>query len=413
MKKQKLLALILALALALTVFAGCGGQQGSPSPEQPAVNTEPIKIGHIADLTGVESLTGQQMKTGMDFAIKSLGGMIAGRPVEIIEGDSQSSQPAAAVDVARKMVEQDGVVAIIGPNQIPHKSAVADYMKEAGVPLLFYSPTPFNILQDNDWLVGVIGTNLQMPSMMGDYAYKELGYRRVHTLSRDDASGRSFIQPFVDRFTELGGTIVTQQWAPQPTLDYAPYFATMSDDVDALVAWVSGADAIAFWTAWYELGINEKIPVVAAFHGGFTDFMVAEALNASKPDVAEAMIGTFAPLPYVRNIQNPENEEFVNKWVAEFGQDPRHSSAGDCAQTVYLLAAAIESLNGDTSPDKLIKAILELDFNGPEGRQYFENGSHASTKDYYIGRVVRMADGSFNYEVIKKYDNIPPTGVAG
>jgi len=364
-------------------------------------------------MTGVEALTGQQADMAMKFAVKQLGGQIAGRPIQIILGDSQSASPQAAVDIARKMVEQDHVVAIIGPTQIPHKAAVADYIKTVGIPLIFYSPTPLMMIQDNDWVFGVIGTNVGLPSIMGDYIYKDLGYRRVHTIARDDASGRSFIGPFADSFTALGGEIVSQQWAPQPTLDYSTYFTAMSDDVDAIVAWVSGADAIAMWTAWYEMGVSAKIPLIAAFHGSFTDYPIAEALRDTKPEVAQAMIGAIAPMPYVYSIDTPENNDFVAAWTAEYGSPPRHSVNGDATQALYLLAAAIKSLNGDTTPDKLAQAILNLDFTGPEGRQYFKDGMHVATKDYYIGKIVQLDNGDFAYDLVKTYQAVPPTGWVG
>jgi branched-chain amino acid transport system substrate-binding protein len=370
---------------------------------------EPIRIGHICDLTGVEAMLGDVAKRSLEFAVQSVGGQISGRPVEIIVGDAQG-QPSVAVDLARKMVEQDKVTAIFGPTQIGQKTAVGGYIKTAGVPLFLYNSTPTGLLRSNDWLVGTGGATPQLPSVMADYLYNDLGYRKVHTISQDNTGGRSFIDPFVEVFKKLGGTVVSQQWSPVPCPDFGPYLATLSD-ADALVAWVSSADALALWTAWYEMGINKKMPIVAPTHGGFTDYIVPNALVASHPAVVEAMLGTYAPIAYVHDLDIPENKTFVEGWTKEFGSVPPGNNLPGAGMGAFLvLKAAVEKLGGDTDPNKLIKAIFEVDVVGPEGHLSFNN-SHAATKDIYVVKLVRRDDGSFNYERQKTYKDVPPGGL--
>jgi len=438
MKVKKLLAVVLALTLAVAMFAGCNPNEPAPStansPQSPAPTTssqppsptqstqpsapteaspqplgEPIKIGHIVDLQGPEAAVGKQAQEALEFAVTAMGGVFANRPVEIILGDAQG-QPSVARDQAVKMVEQDKVVAIFGPTQMGEKSAVSDYMKEVEVPLIFYNPTPAGLIMGNPWLVGAGGASAQMPSVMGDYAYKELGYRTVHTIGMDNTGGRSFFEPFVEVFEKLGGKVLSQQWAPQATADFSPYFVTLSE-ADAIVAWTSGSDAIALWNAWFDLGINEKMPIVTPMHGGFTDYFIPLAIGNGNPAAAEAMLGTFAPMMYTYGIDNPANQEFVKKWTDEFGKVPGGTNMpGSVYQAMLLFKTAVEATNGDTDPDKLIEAIFKVDVTGPEGHLFFNN-SHAATKDIYIVKLVRLADNSYNYEIVKVYKDIPPAGI--
>ena len=430
MKVKKLLAIVLALTLAIAVFAGCNPNEPAPSttnspqpPSSPAQSSqppaptesspeplgEPIKIGHIVDLQGPEAAVGKQAQDALEFAVAALGGVFANRPVEIILGDAQG-QPSVARDQAVKMVEQDKVVAIFGPTQMGEKSVVSEYMKEAEVPLIFYNPTPAGLIMSNPWLVGSGGASAQMPSVMGDYAYKELGYRTVHTIGMDNAGGKSFFEPFVEVFEGLGGQVLSQQWAPQATADFSPYFVTLSE-ADAIVAWTSGSDAIALWNAWFDLGTHEKMPIVTPMHGGFTDDFIARAVGGGNPAAVEAMLGTFAPIMYTYGIDNPVNREFVEKWSAEFGNVPGGTNMpGSVYQAMLLFKTAVEATNGDTDPDKLIEAIFKADVTGPEGHLFFNN-SHAATKDIYIVKLVRLADNSYNYEIVKVYKDVPPLGI--
>lgn len=122
---KKTIALLLALVM-LFALAACGEKDNgnssstptpapdntaaadpTPTPETPDDDDtppvevdwdNPIKIGHIADLTGNEASTGKLAQQAVDFAadLNNENGGIAGRAVEIITKDSMST-PATAV----------------------------------------------------------------------------------------------------------------------------------------------------------------------------------------------------------------------------------------------------------------------------------------------------------------------------
>ena len=260
MNAKKIFSLALALILVPALFTGCsektaaddnanaqstgtgstdaGTEQpddsGAPTAE---VEKEPIKIGHIVDLTGTQAMTGMEAERALDFALKAMGGEIAGHPIEIIVGDAQDST-TGAVDAARKMVEVDGVSVIFGPTQPGQKSAVAEYAAEAEIPVIFYNASPSYLVDGNDWVVGAGGATPQLPTVMADYVYNTLGYTTVNTLSMDNVGFRSFIEPFVETYEGLGGTVVHRAWAPIGCPDWAPYLVSM-EEADAIIAWAS------------------------------------------------------------------------------------------------------------------------------------------------------------------------------
>ncbi len=146
--------------------------------------------------------------------------------MEIIHEDA-ADDPNQALARAKKLVEQDQVVAIFGPTAIGEKYTVANYMKTAGVPLIMYTPSPEVIFKDNPWLVGACGTNLQQPTCMADYTYNTLGYKNVATLAPEGAAGATFLGPFQEEFRALGGTIVDAKTAPANTLDFSSILTTI------------------------------------------------------------------------------------------------------------------------------------------------------------------------------------------
>ena len=390
-------------------------EESKPVEETPAAPTgEPIKIGHIADLTGVEANTGIQAVQGMDFAVKLINanGGINGRPVEIITEDAQSNA-ATAANAARKLITNDKVVAIVGPTQIGHKGAVAEVVKELKVPAIYYNGTPAYMLKGNEWIVAAGGATPQMPTVMADYCYNELGYRTVHILTMDNTGYKSYLTPFMDTFKALGGTIASEQYAPIPCADWAPYLASLTD-ADAVISWASGSDGISLWKAWYDMGISDRMPLIAAMHGGFTDFFIGNALSKTHPSALEAMLeNAYAPILYTYSSEHAENKAFVEAWKAEFGAVPGGTNMpGATYQAMLLLKTAVESIEGELTTTALRDALFASDIVGPEGHLVFNN-SQVATKDVHIVRPFQMEDGSFNYEVVKTYKDVAPDGSFG
>src|SRR5262244_3680206 len=75
---------------------------------------EKLKIGVIATLSGPPAVLGQQQRNGFQLAIKTLGGKLGGREVEVIVQDDEL-KPDVAVSKAKALVERDKVDFVVGP----------------------------------------------------------------------------------------------------------------------------------------------------------------------------------------------------------------------------------------------------------------------------------------------------------
>lgn len=433
---KKTIALLLALVMVFALVA-CGGQD-EPDPTPSAApsqsgnadggNTDggnadggeidrsdlgPIKIGHLCDLTGGESMTGKEAQAAMDYAVKYIG-KICGREIQVIHKDSQSDA-AAAADAARQLVEEDEVCAIFGPTLIGHKGAVANYAANAEIPVIYYNPTPEMMIKDNMWVLGASGSTPQMPTVMADYVYKEMGYDKVVTLTKNDSGGTSYMDPFTANFTALGGEVLEQAWAPADTTDYAPYLMALADqkEADCMVAWTSANAAIQLWQEWFRLGLHETLPVVAVFHGAFTDTFVCKALNGINPELVEEILGTVAPMTWAYDMESEETKDFVDTYKKDNnGAWPiGNNLPGATVQALLLLKEAVEALDGECDDAEALRdALLAADITGPEGRTYFEEGTNIATKDVFVVKVVAL-DDTYHYSLVKAYNNVPAAGL--
>ncbi len=98
---------------------------------------EPVKIGAIFSVTGAASFLGEPEKNTVMMLkdeINKAGG-INGRPVEVIIEDSKSDE-SAAVLAAKKLIERDKVVAIVGPSTTGESMAVLKIATNSHVPLI-------------------------------------------------------------------------------------------------------------------------------------------------------------------------------------------------------------------------------------------------------------------------------------
>ena len=77
------------------------------------------------------------MRAYFDY-VNSQGG-VHGRKIKLMVGDDHYN-PADTVEVVRKLVEQDGVFAMVGWPRRVHPRAVWKYLEEQGVPDLFMGP---------------------------------------------------------------------------------------------------------------------------------------------------------------------------------------------------------------------------------------------------------------------------------
>ncbi len=116
-----LLILLPILSLACGESANDATQQAvqqaaGQAAAQPVTSETPMKIGLLVDFTGGRAEFGEEMRLGFELAIEHLNaaGGVLGRPVEFVIADS-ALEPLLGVEEARRLVEIEGVHAIVGP----------------------------------------------------------------------------------------------------------------------------------------------------------------------------------------------------------------------------------------------------------------------------------------------------------
>jgi len=372
----------------------------------PTASAKTIKIGHIRPLTGHMALAGKRMVRAAEFAFQEAGFQVAGHKIEIIVGDS-GSNPAMAVDVAKKMVARDKVDLLLGPTVGGTQMAVSAYANKVGIPHVLTNPAPFGIVaKKHKWTVQSGGQEAQISSCMGRYAYENLGYKTATIITADWAPGHGFLNSFMGGFKKAGGKVIQEQYPPVRCNDYASYLAAFKD-ADMVSAWFDGTDAIRFLSQFHEFGIRKRMPLVAAFHGSFFAPFILYRLP---PDVSAPIIGEYTPTPYTPLLETDVNKAFVKAFRDKYGETPEDTDTGPY-QGSQVILAALKATGGDTTPDKLRDALLNVKIVGPEGEQQFDPRTMAAIKDIYIVTVEKTGK-EFFWKEVHKYAKVPALGFA-
>ena len=146
---------------------GPGAIPGTPARREPGQGRAakaPIVFGTFGTGSGVIGRAVQPIITAdkaWSADINARGGL-AGHPVKLIFGDD-GGDPAAALAIAKRMVEQDKVVAFIGTYLVTTTPAVTPYLEQVGVPMIGgpggneiedHSPMVFNPQTGSDEALG-------------------------------------------------------------------------------------------------------------------------------------------------------------------------------------------------------------------------------------------------------------------
>ena len=355
----------------------------------------PFKIGLLTVKTGPLAQGGIQMEQGIATFLKQKNNTLSGRKIEFISADT-GGNPAGAKTKAQELVERDKVNVILGPLAAFELLAITDYVRDNATPLISLAAAE-DVTQRkaNPFVIRPSATSAQCCHVMGDYAAKDLKFKRAITISEDFAFGYEQMSGFLRVFEDNGGKVVKKLWPPLVTPDYTPYIAQISK-VDCVFNGFAGSNPVKFMRAYADLGVKAKIPLLA----GWT--AMDDALLKSLGDEA---IGVYSAAWYSADGQTASNKRFVADMQKDYNVLPGGYSAG-----MYIagqcVEAAIQKLGGKADDRKaLADALHQVTLTDtPRGAIKFDKYGNV-IGDVFI-RKCEKKDGKLVNTVIKKYPNV-------
>ena len=250
----------------------------------------------------------------------------------------------------------------------------------------------------NPFVIRPSATSAQCCHVMGDYAAKELKYKRAATISEDFAFGYEQMSGFQRVFEDDGGKVVKKLWPPLVTPDYTPYIAQIGN-VDCVFNGFAGSNPVKFMRILCRSrpqGQNS-----AARRLDRDGRRAADAASATRRSAWSRRRW------YSADLDTPSNKRFVAAMQKDYNVLPGGYSAG-----MYIagqcVEAAIEKLGGKADDRKaLAEALHQVSLTDtPRGPVKFDHLGNV-VGDVFIRRCERK-NGQLVNTVIKTLSERQP-----
>ena len=379
---KKIMVLFTVLALLL---AGCG----------PKAPTE-IKIGLDVPMTGDIAYVGTQSQRAGEMKAKEIndaGGLEVGGKkykLNIIVADNESKAESATA-AATKLIAQDKVLAIVGPQSSKQAVPTGEVCNENKTPMISPWSTNPNTTLDRPWVFRACFLDPFQGPVVANFATEEFGFTKAAVLY-DVASDypKGLAENFRDAWVKLhgDGSIVAYE-----------SFTTGDTDFSAQLTKIKASGADILFTPQY----YNEVPLIVkqAKELGLPQVIVGSD-SWGDPKTLElcgdACEGLYFSTHYAAEGAVGATKEFIDKYEAKYGETP-----GDVAALTWdafgLLLQAIQNtggLTGDLEKDReAVKNELGKikDFDGITGKMTFT----PEGDPIKCAVIVKIEDGKFKF----------------
>lgn len=362
---------------------------------------EPIKIGGGFGLTGGMASLDVPASNGALLAVKEINeaGGVLGRPLELVIRDSQT-EPDTTAQIARQLIEEDGVVAAVGFTDSDSALAFGPVFQEAELPYLTVGATSPKLPDQigEMMFMAPFGDNTQA-AVAAEYAFENFGDTAYLLINEGAEFTRLLAAYFKARFEELGGTIVLEDSYELDATDFTPQITKLR--------------ALAEQPAFYFVSaLPQDIgPVVRQLRDAGLTGPVISGDGADTPLLVEVAQEASEDVYFTTHaLMDAENgtdavKAFVEAYEAEYDRPPENAFAALGYDAVKLLADAIERA-GSTEAEAIRAALAETqEFPGVTGSISFTEDSRVPQKAV---TVIKVADQKFTLAGEFVPEGVPP-----
>lgn len=198
----------------------------------------PIKVGCIFSVTGPASYLGAPEKKTVEMLVEKINaaGGVLGRPIQLIMKDSEGS-PEKTTSFAKQLIEEEGVLAILGPSTSGESLAIKSICEEGKTVLLSCAAA--------EKIVDPVAPYVFKTAPKDAYAVqwicqtmKELGIKRIGVLVSNDGFGLAGRDQLVKYAPQSGIEIAGSEVYDKATTDLTGVLNKIKgQNVQAVVNW--------------------------------------------------------------------------------------------------------------------------------------------------------------------------------
>ncbi len=341
---------------AAVLFTACvGGEKVS--------ETETIKIGGLAPLTGSLAIYGVTTTNGANLAIDEINknGGILGKKVEYITLDTKGDS-TEAVMAYNKLIDR-GVSAIIGEITSKPSLAVAEIAAQDNMPMITPTGTQVDITEAGPSIFRVCFTNPYQGKVLAVLAKKRLNADTAAIMINNSSDYSDGIaKAFIEQADILGIKITAKEGYADGDKDFRAQLtkiAAEQPDVLLVPEYYEQASLIA--TQAREVGVK------AVFIGSDGWDGITKTLDSSSYNAIE---NSYFTNHFSMQDTAPKIQNFLKSYKDTYNEDPSAFSALGY-DAVYMVKKAVENA-GSTNKEAVVDALKNIEYDGITGYLTFD-----------------------------------------
>ena len=347
-----MLALGVAIMLVAAIMvSGCSasGSSGGATEKK----AEPIRIGAVLSLTGTYAGLGVPEKRAIDLEVAKINdeGGVNGRPIEVIIEDD-ATDPATAQSVTVKLIDQEGVVAVLGATGTGGTMGMRADIERAQIPQVSMAGGSVITDQLSPWVFQTPWPNRIVVPFVLNYL-KSKGVTKLAMISDSGGYGKDGKAVTEKDFAAAGMTLVANE-----------VFNLGDKDMTAQLTKIkgAGADALLVWAAGSEGSTILKNAKDLDLTASLTSGLIVGTPGAARKELIESSGDAANGFEFAAGrILLPESygtatqaykvaTDFIDRYKAEYGTEP-DIFAGHAYDALHITVEALKRLPADADID--------------------------------------------------------------
>jgi branched-chain amino acid transport system substrate-binding protein len=346
----------------------------------------PLKIGFLAEMSGMYGAPGQDQYDGFMMVVNAKGGKLGGVPVEVLREDTQF-KPDVANQIADRLMERDKVQLFTGITYSHVMLALHKKITDKEAFLVSSNTGPAQLAGErcSPYHFSTAWQNDQLAEVVGKYA-ADKGYKKVFALAPNYQAGKDFIAGF-KRMYKM--PLLDEVYTPLSQQDFSAEISQIqAAKPDAVYVFYPGGLGVNFVKQYAQAGLK-NIPLL--------NTATTEGINL--PAQGESATGAVNGSFWGPDMKNPASTKFVADFEAKYKRIPSQYAA-QSYDAALLLDSALAKVKGNIADKKAFQAALKAaDFKSVRGDFKFGNNNFP-IQDMHVFEAYKDGQGRMTIKTV-------------
>jgi len=327
-----------------------------------------IRIGGIFPMTGGAATFGKSSKEGMQMAVDSFnakGGINVKGQKLLVKAiyDDTAGQPEQAANAARKQIDLDRVVAIVGAVMSKNSLAIAPICQSKQIPMVSPASTNPEVTKKGDYIFRVCFIDSFQGTTMANYVYKDLKLTKAAVIyDNGNDYNKGLAKFFETQFKALGGEIVASEafTDEDKTTDFRALLTKIKSRKPEFLY------SPNYYTASAPIMMQSKELGLDVPTGGGDGWDSPTLVQIGGKNVEGGVFTNH----FSKEDPRPEVQNFIEKYKEKYGAEP-DALASLAYDAAFVLLSAVEKA-GSLKGSDIRDALKATRINGVTGNISFD-----------------------------------------